>query len=78
MSEKILLKNIHLFGMISLFEFKPHSACMFKPFFADAAAVVGVAGFSAELQCNLEPKIKNDELLLVLWYKLGTASPVYT
>ena len=45
---------------------------------AVAEIVVGVAGYSVELECNLDPAIKGDDLLLVLWYKLGTASPVYT
>ena len=59
-------------GSIKSFNISNISNC------AVAEIVVGVAGYSVELECNLDPAIKGDDLLLVLWYKLGTASPVYT
>ena len=39
---------------------------------------LGVAGFAVELDCDVTPAVKNDQLLLVLWYKEGRTSPIYT
>ncbi|XP_023339082.1 nephrin, partial [Eurytemora carolleeae] len=44
----------------------------------DAVNIEGLAGGTIELPCDLKPQIPGDELLLVLWYKIGFASPVYT
>ena len=43
-----------------------------------AKTVKGVVGFSAELVCDVEPKVPDDQLQLVLWYKKGHKSPIYT
>ncbi|CAB4060984.1 unnamed protein product [Lepeophtheirus salmonis] len=41
--------------------------------------VVGVVGFPASLECDVRSAIEHgDQLLLVLWYKEGQASPIYT
>lgn len=40
--------------------------------------VVGVIGLHAELLCNVQPKVRDDQLQLVLWYKKGRKSPIYT
>ncbi len=41
-------------------------------------SVVGVVGFPAELPCDVTPTAANDQLLLILWYKEGHSSPIYT
>ena len=41
-------------------------------------SVSGVAGFSVPLTCDITPRLSEDQLLLILWYKIGLPSPVYT
>ena len=41
-------------------------------------SVSGVAGFSAPLTCDITPRLSEDQLVLILWYKIGLPSPVYT
>jgi hypothetical protein len=43
-----------------------------------AVPVSGVAGYLATLPCDIQPALQGDSLLLVLWYKIGISSPVYT
>ena len=38
----------------------------------------GVAGFSVGLDCDVTPRLSDDHLLLILWYKTGQQSPIYT
>ena len=38
----------------------------------------GVAGHSTLLPCSVTPALQGDTLLLILWYKIGISSPVYT
>ena len=45
---------------------------------ATYSPVRGVAGFSAHLQCDVTPRLSEDSLVLILWYKIGLPSPVYT
>lgn len=40
--------------------------------------VIGVIGYRTELECDIQPTAINDQLLLVLWYKDGHNSPIYT
>eukprot|EP00094_Tigriopus_californicus_P000281 TCALIF_00272-PB protein Name:"Similar to NPHS1 Nephrin (Homo sapiens)" AED:0.10 eAED:0.10 QI:635/0.86/0.87/0.93/0.86/0.81/16/939/883 len=40
--------------------------------------VIGVIGYRTELECDIQPTTTNDQLLLVLWYKTGYNSPIYT
>lgn len=40
--------------------------------------VVGVLGHRVDLECDVTPTLPNDQLLLVLWYKEGHGSPIYT
>ena len=47
-------------------------------FSGPSRTVRGVVGFSAELVCDVEPKVPDDQLQLVLWYKKGHKSPIYT
>ena len=42
------------------------------------SSVVGVAGYPVEMECNVQPTKRDDQLLLVLWYKEGHNSPIYT
>lgn len=44
----------------------------------DFAPVSGVAGHSVGLACSVAPQLSQDHLLLVLWYKIGQQSPIYT
>ena len=39
---------------------------------------IGVVGFSSDLECDVTPALPDDQLLLVLWYKVGHNSPIYT
>jgi len=43
-----------------------------------ATPLSSVAGHMVELPCDARPSIGGDQLLLILWYKIGTSSPVYT
>ena len=42
------------------------------------STVIGVVGYPAELECDVRPTKRDDQLLLVLWYKEGHNSPIYT
>ena len=46
--------------------------------FFSVSSVVGVAGYPVEMECNVQPTKRDDQLLLVLWYKEGHNSPIYT
>ena len=52
--------------------------CLLLLISGPAKTVKGVVGFSAELVCDVEPKVPDDQLQLVLWYKKGLKSPIYT
>ena len=39
---------------------------------------VGVVGFQAELECDVQAAVADDQLQLILWYKEGHPSPIYT
>ena len=40
--------------------------------------IIGVVGFPVELPCDVQPAVEGDQLLLILWYKEGYSSPIYT
>ena len=40
--------------------------------------IIGVVGFPVELPCDVQPAVEGDQLLLILWYKEGYPSPIYT
>lgn len=40
--------------------------------------VIGVEGYPVEMECDVQPTKRDDQLLLVLWYKEGHNSPIYT
>ena len=44
----------------------------------DFLRISGVAGFSVGLDCDITPRLSDDHLLLILWYKIGQQSPIYT
>ena len=72
----------HLFILIILY--KKFNCFAFLPLIlvifpgGDFAPISGVAGFSVGLQCDISPALAEDQLLLILWYKIGLPSPVYT
>ena len=48
-------------------------------YFAGPVEVVaGVLGLPTHLECDVTPTVPNDQLLLILWYKEGHSSPIYT
>ena len=48
------------------------------PFVDPITDIIGVVGFPVELPCDVKPAVEGDQLLLILWYKEGHASPIYT
>ena len=66
----IILNKLQLFCLSSL--------CFLSIPGGDFALISGVAGFSVGLQCDISPALAEDQLLLILWYKIGLPSPVYT
>ena len=71
----------HLFILIILNKlqlFCLSSHCFFSIPGGDFALISGVAGFSVGLHCDIRPALAEDQLLLILWYKIGLPSPVYT
>ena len=45
---------------------------------AEYELVSGVAGHWTGLNCDISPGLSDDHLLLILWYKIGQQSPIYT
>lgn len=40
--------------------------------------ISGVAGYAVGMECDVTPHLPDDHLLLILWYKIGQQSPIYT
>lgn len=57
---------------------KEHNSIDFFAEGGPARTVVGVVGYPGEMECDVEPLKPDDQLQLVLWYKEGHASPIYT
>ena len=50
----------------------------FMLFIESITDIIGVVGFPVELPCDVQPAVEGDQLLLILWYKEGYPSPIYT
>ena len=50
----------------------------FVLFLESITDIIGVVGFPVELPCDVQPAVEGDQLLLILWYKEGYPSPIYT
>ena len=40
--------------------------------------IIGVVGFPVEFPCDVQPAVEGDQLLLILWFKEGYPSPIYS
>ena len=74
----LLLRLDNQLSRIWLYKLQSFETCLPCLLTGPAKTVKGVVGFSAELVCDVEPKVPDDQLQLVLWYKKGHKSPIYT
>lgn len=69
-------QTVFCFADASHYRSDHNSSFLFAPIVSET--VIGVIGYRTELECDIQPTAINDQLLLVLWYKDGHNSPIYT
>ncbi|GFU87805.1 uncharacterized protein TNCV_107081 [Trichonephila clavipes] len=46
--------------------------------FLDLPQIEALAGYHAEIPCNLSTPLEDDEASLILWYRMDLPNPIYT